>query len=85
MQSWIKELEERDEPLRVGKPVDPRGEMGALLYQSREKGLLFEKLRGFRDGGRWERPRPICATPRLPSALLWRSSCPLGKILLKAF
>ncbi len=47
MRSWIRELEEAGELHRVHKPVDPRTEMGALLYQSREKGLLFENLKGF--------------------------------------
>lgn len=47
MRSWIKELEDQGELLHVRKPVDPRTEMGALLYQSREKGLLFENLKGF--------------------------------------
>ncbi len=47
MRSWIKELEERGELLRIKRSVDPLTEMGALLYQSREKGLLFENLKGF--------------------------------------
>ncbi|MBI4523846.1 MAG: UbiD family decarboxylase [Deltaproteobacteria bacterium] len=47
MRSWITELEEKGELLRVKKPVDPQTEMGALLYQSRDKGLLFENLKGF--------------------------------------
>lgn len=47
MRSWIRELEERDELFRIKKAVDPLTEMGALLYQSREKGLLFENLKGF--------------------------------------
>ena len=47
MRSWINQLEERGELLRLKKPADPRTEMGALLYQSREKAILFENLNGF--------------------------------------
>ena len=44
MRSWIAELEAAGELIRIDKPVDPLTEMGSLLYQSREKALLFEKL-----------------------------------------
>ena len=44
MRSWIDELESRNELIRIDKPVDPLTEMGSLLYQSREKALLFENL-----------------------------------------
>ena len=47
MRNWIQELEEAGELHHIHKPVDPLTEMGALLYQSREKGLLFENLKGF--------------------------------------
>ena len=47
MRSWIKQLEEAGELIRIAKPVHPHTQMGALLYQSREKGLLFENLDGF--------------------------------------
>jgi 2,5-furandicarboxylate decarboxylase 1 len=47
MRDWIEKLDQSGELLHVKKPVDPRTEMGALLYQSREKGLLFEHLTGF--------------------------------------
>jgi 3-polyprenyl-4-hydroxybenzoate decarboxylase len=47
MRSWIKQLEEAGELIRITKPVHPHTQMGALLYQSREKGLLFENLDGF--------------------------------------
>jgi 2,5-furandicarboxylate decarboxylase 1 len=46
MRSWIKQLESAGELCRVRKPVDPRTQMGALLYQSRERALLFENLKG---------------------------------------
>jgi 2,5-furandicarboxylate decarboxylase 1 len=49
MRSWIKQLEEAGELIRIAKPVHPHTQMGALLYQSREKGLLFENLEGFPD------------------------------------
>src|SRR5215472_1128017 len=47
MRSWIQQLEEAGELIRISKPVHPHTQMGALLYQSREKGLLFENLEGF--------------------------------------
>lgn len=46
MRTWITQLEEAGELVRVRRPVDPQTEMGALLYQSREKALLFENLVG---------------------------------------
>jgi len=47
MRSWIQQLENAGELVRITKPVHPHTQMGALLYQSREKGLLFEDLEGF--------------------------------------
>lgn len=44
MRSWIAELAEAGELIRIDKPVDPLTEMGSLLYQSREKALLFDNL-----------------------------------------
>ncbi|MPZ16173.1 MAG: hypothetical protein GEU73_17445, partial [Chloroflexi bacterium] len=44
MRSWIAELEAAHELIRVDKPVDPLTQMGALLYQCRERALLFESL-----------------------------------------
>lgn len=46
MRSWIEELERAGELLRIRKPVDPKTQMGALLYESREQGLLFENVTG---------------------------------------
>jgi 2,5-furandicarboxylate decarboxylase 1 len=46
MRSWIQQLESAGELRRVRKPVDPRTQMGALLYQSRNHALLFEHLKG---------------------------------------
>jgi len=52
MRSWIAELEAAGELIRVDKPVDPLTQMGALLYQCREKALFFEKLpHGWRSLG----------------------------------
>src|ERR1700693_1092566 len=44
MRTWIAELEEAGELVRIDKRVDPLTQMGSLLYQSREKALLFENL-----------------------------------------
>src|SRR4051812_20736535 len=52
MRTWIAELEAAGELIRVDKPVDPRTQMGALLYQCREKAILFEQLpHGWRSLG----------------------------------
>src|SRR5438477_12502243 len=52
MRTWIAELDAAGELIRIDKPVDPLTQMGALLYQSREKALLFEKLpHGWRSLG----------------------------------
>jgi 2,5-furandicarboxylate decarboxylase 1 len=52
MRTWIEELDAAGELIRIDKPVDPLTQMGALLYQSREKALLFEKLpHGWRSLG----------------------------------
>ena len=52
MRTWIAELEEAGELIRIDKPVDPLTQMGSLLYQSREKALFFENLpHGWRSLG----------------------------------
>jgi 2,5-furandicarboxylate decarboxylase 1 len=52
MRTWIEELDEAGELIRIDKPVDPLTQMGSLLYQSREKALFFEKLpHGWRSLG----------------------------------
>ena len=52
MRTWIAELEAAGELIRIDKPVDPLTQMGALLYQSREKALFFENLpHGWRSLG----------------------------------
>jgi 2,5-furandicarboxylate decarboxylase 1 len=52
MRTWIADLDGAGELVRIDKPVDPLTEMGALLYQSREKALLFECLpHGWRSLG----------------------------------
>jgi 2,5-furandicarboxylate decarboxylase 1 len=47
MRSWIKQLEEAGLLARITKPVDPRTQMGALLWQARDRALLFENLPNF--------------------------------------
>lgn len=47
MRDWIAQLEEAGELLQIKRPVDPQTEMGALLYQSREKALFFNELTGY--------------------------------------
>ena len=52
LRSWIAELDAAKELIRVDKPVDPLTEMGALLYQCRDKALFFENLpHGWRSLG----------------------------------
>ena len=52
MRTWIDDLEAAKELIRIDKPVDPLTQMGALLYQSREKALFFERLpHGWRSLG----------------------------------
>src|SRR5574340_614206 len=52
MRTWIADLEAAGELIRIDKPVDPLTQMGSLLYQSREKALLFENLpHGWRSLG----------------------------------
>jgi 2,5-furandicarboxylate decarboxylase 1 len=52
MRTWIADLDAAGELVRIDKPVDPLTQMGSLLYQSREKALLFEKLpHGWRSLG----------------------------------
>src|SRR5436305_14430351 len=47
MRSWINLLDEAGLLARIKKPVDPRTQMGALLWQARGRALLFENLPGF--------------------------------------
>src|SRR5215471_12698617 len=52
MRTWISELDRAGDLIRIDKPVDPLTQMGSLLYQSREKALLFENLpHGWRSLG----------------------------------
>src|SRR3990172_9605971 len=52
LRTWIAELEAAGELIRIDKRVDPLTQMGALLYQSREKALFFENLpHGWRSLG----------------------------------
>ncbi len=46
MRTWIGDLEAAEELIHVRKPVDPKTQMGALLYESRDHGLLFERVTG---------------------------------------
>lgn len=47
IRSWIDQLDGAGLLARISKPVDPRTQMGALLWQSRERALFFDRLRGF--------------------------------------
>jgi len=47
IRTWIAQLEEAGQLLEINRPVNPLTEMGALLWQSREKALLFNNLDGF--------------------------------------
>ncbi len=47
MRDWIKTLDQAGELMRLKKPVDPNTEMGALLYQARDKSLFFENIKHF--------------------------------------
>ena len=47
MRTWIDQLENAGLLARISKPVDPRTQMGALLWQARDRGLLFENLPGY--------------------------------------
>ncbi|HGE69792.1 TPA: UbiD family decarboxylase [Candidatus Poribacteria bacterium] len=47
MRGWIEELEEAGELIRIKRPVDIRTEMGALIWESRDKALLFENIVGY--------------------------------------
>ena len=47
MRTWIDQLEKAGLLARITKPVDPRTQMGALLWQARDRGLLFENLPGY--------------------------------------
>jgi 2,5-furandicarboxylate decarboxylase 1 len=44
MRTWIAQLENAGLLARIQKPVDPRTQMGALLWQARDRALLFENL-----------------------------------------
>jgi 2,5-furandicarboxylate decarboxylase 1 len=46
LRTWISELDDADELIHIRKPVDPKTQMGALLYQSRERGILFTDVVG---------------------------------------
>ncbi len=45
MRTWIKQLEEENELVRVKDEVDPKANMSAYLHQSKEKALLFENVK----------------------------------------
>ncbi|MBI3089174.1 MAG: UbiD family decarboxylase [Candidatus Tectomicrobia bacterium] len=47
MRSWIAQLDEAGLLARITKAVDPRTQMGALLWQARDRALFFENLTGF--------------------------------------
>ncbi|MBI2954299.1 MAG: UbiD family decarboxylase [Chloroflexi bacterium] len=62
MRTWIRQLEEAGEMIHVRKPVHPQLEMGALLYQTRDKALFFEDLKGHPG---WRSLGQAPANPRL--------------------
>ena len=45
MRSWIRQLEEVDELIRIKDEVDPKMNMSAFLCNSKEKALLFENVK----------------------------------------
>jgi 2,5-furandicarboxylate decarboxylase 1 len=45
MRSWIEQLEEAGELVRIRDEVDPKLNMSGYLYQSKEKALLFENVK----------------------------------------
>ncbi len=47
MRLWIDQLEQAGALARISKSVDPRTQMGTLLWQARDRALLFESLTGF--------------------------------------
>ena len=47
MRLWIDQLEKAGSLARITKAVDPRTQMGELLWQARDRALLFENLSGF--------------------------------------
>ena len=76
MRSWIADLDAAGELIRIDKPVDPLTQMGSLLYQSREKALLFEKLaHGWRSLG--QAPANFRAMRRSPLATTQEELVPL--------
>lgn len=52
LRTWVQELDDARELIRIDKPVDPHTQMGALMYQCRDKALFFENLpHGWRSLG----------------------------------
>src|SRR3989338_2364884 len=47
MRLWIDQLDKAGSLARITKAVDPRTQMGELLWQARDRALLFENLSGF--------------------------------------
>ena len=46
MRSWIKQLDENGELIKINEEVDPKADMSAFFCQSKEKALLFEHVKG---------------------------------------
>src|SRR5438093_7407360 len=64
MRSWINLLDEAALLARIKKPVDPHSQMGALLWQARDRALLFENLPSFPDWRYLEQaPDDVSLTP----------------------
>lgn len=47
LRTWVDQLETTGVLAHISKPVDPRTQMGALLWQARDRALFFENLTGF--------------------------------------
>ncbi len=41
MRTWIDQLDRAGLLARISKPVDPRTQMGALLWQARDRGAII--------------------------------------------
>ncbi len=75
MRTWISQLEKAGELTHVRKPVHPQTEMGALLYQTRDKALFFESLKDYPG---WRSIGQAPANPRLAAIAF---DVPLDKLV----
>ena len=68
MRTWIEELEEAGELIRIAKPVDPLTQMGSLLYHRGRRRCSSKISRT--AGARSDKRRPISGMQPLPSVPL---------------